>query len=70
MDKPGKPPAGLPPPDARGDRAAWQFANRRGRALEPIDLLLHATDQGTRLVFPIHAFGWLHGAAKRKMRSG
>jgi hypothetical protein len=49
---------GLPPPDARGaDRAAWQFANRRGRALEPIDLLLHATDQGTRLVLPIHAFG-------------
>src|SRR5258708_34711323 len=49
---------GLPPPDARGaHRAPRQFANRRGRALEPIDLLLHPADQRTRLRFPIHAFG-------------
>ena len=48
---------GLSPPDASGaDRAAWQFANRRGRPLKLIDLLLHATDQGARLVFPVHAF--------------
>ena len=49
---------GLSPPDASGaDRAARKFASRLSRKLEAIDLLAHATDQGTGLVFPVRAFG-------------